>query len=132
MRDRDISWCGRIFIDEERITPQEYKEFFDRGEFVISFDVANCILKNRMEGYKEEVVPADQLFDAARELIKEQVFETREPSGNISMEGQTLSYDWEYDIYIDGENATIEELEDWELAKILVQMLDDGYHAGMW
>jgi len=129
---RSISWNGRIFIDEEKITPQQYKEFFDRGMFVISFDVANYILKNRMEGYKEEVVPADQLFDKARELIKEQVLETREPSGSIDMEGQTLSYDWEYEIYIDDEAATIEELEDWELEKILVQMLDDCCHSGMW
>ena len=50
---RSITWNGRIFIDEERITPQEYKEFFDRGMFVISFDMANSILKNRTEGYKE-------------------------------------------------------------------------------
>ena len=129
---RSISWNGRIFIDEERITPQEYKEFFDRGEFVISFDVANCILKNRIEGYKDEIVPADQLFDKARELIKEQVLETREPSGSISIEGQTLSYDWVYDICIDDEAATIRELEDYELEKILVQMLDNCYHSGMW
>ena len=129
---RDISWNGRIFIDEEKITPQEYKECFDRGMFVISFDVANSILKNRMEGYKEEIVPADQLFDEARELIKEQVLETRETSGKINIEGQTLSYDWEYELCIDDEAATIEELEDYELEKILVQMLDDGCHAGMW
>ncbi len=130
--NRSITWNGRIFIDEERITPQEYKEFFDRGEFVISFNVANSILKNRTEGYKEEIVPADQLFDKARELIKEQVLETREPSGSISIEGQTLSYDWNYDLCIDDEDATIEELEDYELEKILVQMLDDGCHSGMW
>ena len=129
---RSITWNGRIFIDEERITPQEYKEFFDRGMFVISFDMANSILKNRTEGYKEEIVPADQLFDEARELIKTQVLETRESSGSISMEGQTLSYDWNYDLCIDDEDATIEELEDYELEKILVQMLDDGCHSGMW
>ena len=129
---RSITWNGRIFIDEERITPQEYKEFFDRGMFVISFDMVNSILKNRTEGYKEEIVPADQLFDEARELIKTQVLETREPSGSISMEGQTLSYDWNYDLCIDDEDATIEELEDYELEKILVQMLDDGCHSGMW
>ena len=128
----EISWNGRIFVDEPQITPEQYKMFFDRCEFGISFDTANLILRNRAEGYKEEVVPADELFSEARELIKDQISDTRSTSGTIEFEGQSLNYDWDVDITRDGEEITVEDLEDFELNKILTDILDNECTWGMW
>lgn len=128
----EISWNGRIFVDEPQITPEQYKMFFDRCEFGISFDVANSILKNRTEGYKEEVVPADELCEEAKSLIKDQVSDTRSTSGTIEFEGQSLNYDWDVDITRDDEEITVEDLEDYELNKILTDILDNECTWGMW
>lgn len=128
----EISWNGRIYVDEPQITPEQYKMFFDRCEFGISFDIANSILKNRTEGYKEEVVPADELCEEAKSLIKDQISDTRSTSGTIEFEGQSLNYDWDVDITRDDEEITVEDLEDYELNKILTDILDNECRCGMW
>lgn len=128
----EITWAGRIYVDEKKITPQEYKEFFERGEFVISFKVANTILRNREEGNFDECVPADQLIQEARNDIKRQVMGNYETEGVIELEGQTLNWKWEPEITRDREEISIEDLEDYELEKILTDMLDNECHWGMW
>ena len=126
-----VTWNGRIYVDEPRITPEQYKMFFDRCEFGIGFDMANSILKNRQEGYLEEVVPADELSYEARALIKEQVLDGEE-SGEIEIEGQTLHYNWDYEITEDEEETTFENLDPCSQEKILTDMLDNECMWGMW
>lgn len=41
----EISWSNRLYVNEPEITPEQYKMFFGRHQFGISFDVANLFLK---------------------------------------------------------------------------------------
>ena len=127
----EVSWNGRIYVDEPKITPEQYKMFFARNEFGISFDVANSILHNRQEGYKEEVVPADELNYDAISQIKEQAMDG-DTDGEIEYEGSTLSWGWDYEILRDGEEISWEDMDDWEKEKILTDMLDNECMWGMW
>lgn len=132
-----MEWNGRIFVDEEKITPEQYKMFFDRCEYGISFNVANSILKNQKTiKYYNEVVPADELSYEARELIKEQAL-NGETSGEIEIEGQTLRWNWNYEISDEDEDGntfdlTWSNVEDFEREKILTDMLDNECVSGMW
>lgn len=131
-----MEWNSRIYVDEEQITPEQYKMFFDRCEYGISFDAANSILKNRTKGYLEEVVPADELSSEARELIKVQAM-YGETCGEIEIEGQYLNWDWNYEITDEDEEGNQydldwEDVEDWAKEKILTDMLDNECVCGMW
>lgn len=127
----EMSWYGRIYVDESDITPEQYKEFFDHGYYVIKFDIANSILKHMNDEGNEECVPADQLNDEARRQIKEQAMDGN-TSGTIEMYGRTLDWNWDPTIRRDGEDITWDDVEDWEKEKILTDMLDNECHMGMW
>lgn len=131
-----MEWNGRIYVDEEQITPEQYKMFFDRCEYGISFSMVNSILRNITEGYLEEVVPADELSSEARELIKDQAM-CGETYGEIEIEGQYLNWGWNYEISDEDEEGNQYDL-DWEdvgvfaKEKILTDMLDNECRCGMW
>lgn len=123
-------WNGRIYVDEPQISPEQYKMFFGKSQYGISFEMANSILKNRQEGYMEEVVPADELCGEAIEQIKEQVL-SGEASGEIEIEGVTLSWNWDPEISMDdGIETTFWDLGGWTQEKILKAMLDNECHSG--
>lgn len=127
----EVTWNGRIYVDEPSITPEDYKEFFSPGYFVIGFATTNAILKQRQDGYLEEVVPADELNDEARQMIKDQALEGN-TSGEIELYGRYLHWDWEYEIIRDGKEIEWTDLEDYEQEKILEDMLDNECRCGMW
>ena len=131
-----MNWNGRIYVDEEQITPEQYKMFFGKYEFGISFDMANSILKNRTEGELGEVVPADELCEEAKQQIKDIVM-YGDTSGDIEIGGQTLHFDWDIEISDEDEEGEPldrewADLEDWEKKKILTDMLDNECVWGMW
>ena len=127
----EVAWNGRIYVNEPQITPEQYKTFFDRCEYGISFNTANSILRNRQNGNLEEVVPADELNEEAKEQIKEQAL-MGDTYGIIEDEGQILSWDWDYEITKDDEEVHWEDMEDYEKEKILTDMLDNECVWGTW
>ena len=85
----------------------------------------------------------DELYVNIQDEIIEQIIDTRETSGEVSYKGETLHYNWEYEIYIDKydkdqtENekcgkVRIEELTESRLREILYEMVMDGSRCGFW
>lgn len=127
----EVSWNGRIYVDEPQITPEQYKIFFGRYEFGISFNTANSILRNRQNGDLDEVVPADELNDEAKDQIKDDAM-YGSTSGEIEYAGQTLNWSWDYEIIKDDEEVSWDDMEDYEKEKILTDMLDNECRCGSW
>ncbi len=128
------NWYGRIYVDEPEITPEQYKMFFGKYQYGISFKMANFILDNRVNGNDEEIVPADELCDEAKAQIKAMVIEDGDMDGTIEIEGFTLKWKWEVRITCDqtGEDITTQNLDEHALRKILTDMLDNEAHWGEW
>lgn len=124
-------WNGRLYVDEKSITPEQYKMFFGKNEFGITFDTANCILKNRAEGFMDEIVPADELSEEAISDIKTQVMDGY-MSGTIYCEGQSLNWSWDsLEINMDdGEDTKFCQLSEGTKNHILNCMLDNECHCG--
>lgn len=127
-------WSGRIYVDEEQITPEQYKQFFGTyNEYGIKFNIANSILKaQRTQDDYDECVPCDELNPEAISLIKEICLQG-ETSGTIEINGETLSFNWNPTLRIDGEDVDWKHFGD-ELDKqhVLDCMLDDECHWGTW
>lgn len=127
----ETSWNGRIYVDEPELTKTQYETFFERREYGISFEIANQILKNRQEGFLDEVVPADELTENSRREIMRQV-KAGKSSGTVELNGITLDWNWDYEIYRDDKVISHTELEDFEIDKILTDMLDNQCVSGLW
>ena len=129
-QEKDIYWNGRAYVDEESITPEQYKMIFDRDMFGISYKSANRILENMKEGVSEEVIPCDELSEEARSMISEQILKKQKKSGKITIEGQTIHWRWELEILIDGKKAKFKELNPDSREKIVNDMLEDKRACG--
>jgi len=134
MKIESGNWYGRIFVDEPQITPEQYKMFFGKYQYGISFNMANAILDNRVHGNDEEIVPADELCEEAKAQIKAMITEDGDMEGTIIIEGFTLDWKWEPVITCDqtGGNVTIKDMEKHSINKILTDMLDNEAHWGEW
>ena len=127
-----VTWCGRARVEEKAITPEQYKMFFGRYQYGISFKVANTILKYNQEGIGEEIVPADELNKDAIDQIKTQVLDDEALEGTIEYEGQTLHWAWTPKVTnADGVEIDLFRLDRWMISQILEQMLDDESHWGV-
>lgn len=127
-------WSGRIYVDEEKITPEQYKQFFGTyNEYGIKFNIANSILKSQRENKDcDECVPCDELNPKAISLIKE-ICLLGETSGIIEINGEKLSFNWNPILRIDGEDVDWEHFGDaFEKQHVLDCMLDDDCYWGTW
>ena len=128
-----MTWNGRIYVNEPSLSPEQYKMFFDRCEYGITLSVANKILEWNAEGDFDEVVPADELHQEARDMIKEQIVDSRCTDGEIEYEGKTLHWKWEPKFTDDdGAEMSFEDVDGWLLERILHDMLDNECHWGMY
>lgn len=127
-------WNGRIYVDEEQITPEQYKQFFGTyNEYGIKFNIANSILEaQRIQEDCDECVPCDELNPKAIALIKEICLQG-ETSGTIKINGESLSFNWNPTLRIDGEDVEWEDFGDeFEKKHVLDCMLDYDCNWGMW
>lgn len=129
-QEKDIYWNGRAYIDEESVTPEQYKMLFDRDMFGISYKTANKVLENMKEGNSEDVVPCDELSKDAKSMISKQILNKLKTSGEITIEGQTIHWKWEVEILIDGEEADFRELTPDSRETIVTSMLEDKRACG--
>ena len=135
----DITWNGRMYVDEKQITPEQYKMFFGLYEYGISFATANKILQNRQEGNLDEIVPCDELSPMSIELILDDIHHLHNLEGTIDHEGQSLNWKWEPEINgtLDDQNDDYQEnidffiLPEWVQDKMLSDMLRKECHWGM-
>ena len=126
----EATWNGRAYVNEECITPEQYKVFFDRNQYGIKYDIANMILGEMYRDGAEEIVPCDELNHESRKAIKKTIVNGH-TCGKIECEGLTLAWAWEPFISSEGEEITIDSLDMFALEEIAEQMLDREAHWGM-
>ena len=119
-----IKWSGRAYIDEYKITKEQYDTFFENGEFNIKLDIANLILDDMRKGESEEVVPCDELKEEFREDIKRAI-KNGETFGRLFADGETLDWNWEPELTSEGDTISLSDLDEFALEHIASQMLDN-------
>ena len=99
-----ITWNGKPYINEEGITPEQYKTFFAIAENGIKYSVANAILGHMFRDGADAVVPYDELNAEAIADIAYRIHFGL-PYGVLRREGQKLCWEWRPELRIDGEEA---------------------------
>ena len=126
----EITWSGRAYVNEEQISPEQYKVFFDKAEFGIKFNVANQILGTCYREGSDEVVPCDELNYTSREKIKCAI-SMGETSGCLYSCGERLHWEWEPKLTSEGDSVALSELDKSALFEIAKQMLDKMRYCGI-
>lgn len=130
----DVKWTGRIRVNERGITPEQYKMFFGRWKFGISFNMVNLLLEDNANGMMTECVPADELNDEATAAIKDQVLHMNKMEGTINLGGEELRWAWDFAEFTDdrtGDPIERKDIPEWQMEKILDTMLNDQCHWGI-
>ena len=125
-----IRWDGRIYVSEHRISPEQYKNFFDIKPNAISYSMVNRILAQNSMGDLRNIVSAYELNNYTRQKIFNDVMRFREKEGTVFYAGEDLNWKWYPTIVIDGKEVMLEDVDNASLDTILSQMLFNGYHWG--
>ena len=126
----EVTWNGRAYVNEESITPEQYKMFFGKDKYGIKYNIANMILGEMYRDGAEEIVPCDELNADSRETIKEAI-RNGHTCGRLECEGETLAWAWEPELTSEGEEITIDALDEYALEYIADQMLNNEAHWGI-
>ena len=140
---KEITWSGRLFIDEQQITPEQYKMFFGRSEFGIRYSAANSILKSNSSGDYDEIVPGHELneettdtilyqflYDEGYKTVSEKAYTETDAEelyiGTVQHEGFTLHWRWEPEIVDENDKpVSFKEANNWAKRQVLTQMLKE-------
>ena len=122
----EVTWSGRAYVDESKLTEAQYNTFFERGAYGIKLDIANTILANK----GDEVVPCDELDYDSRAQIKEAIIRG-ETYGTLYSDGQSLDWAWMPELTSEGDEVSLSDLDEFALRHIASQMLDDECRWGI-
>ena len=128
-----ITWNGRAYVDEDKLTQEQYDTFFEHGEYNIKLDIANLILSEK-DG--DEVVPCDELNPEVRCQIASQMHYNHEcgTATELTADGRYIKLNWAWNPAFtddDGEEVGVDSLPYDVLDKIIYDMLESESRWGM-